>query len=390
VSKHGLSTPMVGNDFFVARPRLQTAGTAPAAVPKPVISIPVAPDTGVYSFPVAVRTVRPVKHPPALLRYAQHGLDTMHRYSVGAFALLFLLVGSSGIQVWAGHASAAIAASAPNIKVQHREPIAGLNTHIPAGQLDTKLKAVTGQHIAIVMGTKTETIVPEAIRNWMSIVTNKAQATSYIHVKEATIVASLQEVAKKHTKTPVNQIVVEHGGTSQVISTGVDGVKIGDTTAIAKEIGKHLLAGSGMSFSVPTETVPFASVTPTSFSKLIEVNVVSKQMYLYENGQMVRQYPISAGAPETPTPIGQFKIQYKLAKQDMRGYNANGTKYFQPNVKWISYFKEGGFAIHGNYWRPASWFGVRNSSHGCVSLPDYQAKQVYEWAPTGTTIVTHT
>jgi lipoprotein-anchoring transpeptidase ErfK/SrfK len=112
-------------------------------------------------------------------------------------------------------------------------------------------------------------------------------------------------------------------------------------------------------------------------------------MYLYQNGQLYKSYPISAGAPETPTPIGQFKTFSKLATQDMRGYNANGTKYFQPHVHWISYFLPGGYAIHGNYWRPQSWFGNINSSHGCVSLPDAQAKEVYDWTPVGTTIITH-
>jgi len=97
---------------------------------------------------------------------------------------------------------------------------------------------------------------------------------------------------------------------------------------------------------------------------------------------------ISAGAPETPTPLGQYKIYAKFTRQDMRGFNPNGTKYFQPNVQWINYFYAGN-AIHGNYWRPTSWFGNRNSSHGCVSLPNDEAKWVYDWTPIGTPIVTH-
>jgi lipoprotein-anchoring transpeptidase ErfK/SrfK len=97
---------------------------------------------------------------------------------------------------------------------------------------------------------------------------------------------------------------------------------------------------------------------------------------------------VSAGAPETPTPQGHFKIFEKLQVQDMRGYNANGTKYFQPHVRWVGYFS-GSNAIHGNYWRPLSWFGNRNSSHGCVSVPDDQAKWVYNWAPVGTPVVVH-
>jgi lipoprotein-anchoring transpeptidase ErfK/SrfK len=73
----------------------------------------------------------------------------------------------------------------------------------------------------------------------------------------------------------------------------------------------------------------------------------------------------------------------------MKGFNADGTKYLQPHVHWINYFLPGGYAVHGNYWRPLSWFGNINSSHGCVSLPDDQAQWVYNWAPIGTTVITH-
>jgi lipoprotein-anchoring transpeptidase ErfK/SrfK len=111
-------------------------------------------------------------------------------------------------------------------------------------------------------------------------------------------------------------------------------------------------------------------------------------MYLYDKGQFTRQYPISAGAPITPTPIGQFKVYSKIPLQDMKGNNPDGSKYLQPNVRWISYFKAGGYAVHGNYWRPASVFGAVNTSHGCVSLPEDQV--VYDWTTIGTTVIVHT
>jgi lipoprotein-anchoring transpeptidase ErfK/SrfK len=110
-------------------------------------------------------------------------------------------------------------------------------------------------------------------------------------------------------------------------------------------------------------------------------------MYLYDNGNLTSTYAISAGAVKTPTPIGEFHIWEKLAKQTMRG--TYPVPYVQPNVPWINYFDHNGDAIHGNYWRPASVFGNVNTSHGCVSLPVSQAEAVYNWAPIGTTVITH-
>lgn len=72
----------------------------------------------------------------------------------------------------------------------------------------------------------------------------------------------------------------------------------------------------------------------------------------------------------------------------MSGYNVNGTKYFQPKVPYVNYF-DGADAIHGNYWRPPSWFGNINSSHGCVGLQVSDSEWIYNWAPIGTTVIVH-
>ena len=55
------------------------------------------------------------------------------------------------------------------------------------------------------------------------------------------------------------------------------------------------------------------------------------------------------------------------------------------NVSWVA-FIHGGYALHGAYWR--STFGY-SGSHGCINLPVATAQQVFEWAPIGTTVVTH-
>ena len=109
-------------------------------------------------------------------------------------------------------------------------------------------------------------------------------------------------------------------------------------------------------------------------------------MYVHEYADVVRTFLISAGAPATPTVTGQYKIQTKLVSQDMSGANVDGSRYFQPRVPYVNYFY-GGYAIHGNYWRPASWFGNINSSHGCVGLMTSDAEWLYYWAPVGTPVI---
>jgi lipoprotein-anchoring transpeptidase ErfK/SrfK len=393
VSKSGRPAGLVGNDFFVPRPRLQTA--TPQITPKPAISIPVVSNIPVethfeqYNFEVAVRP-KVYARKQRFTRW-QQVVDFAHDYSLGVFAVMFLMVGSISTQIYSSYASAQIIQNAPVIAQPNRsgKPIAGLNMQVPSSQLASSVSTIASQNISLAIGDKSETLSQDSLRSWLQVVTDNKTNTSYIHVKDTAITASLQDLAKKYTKSAVNQVSVDHDGTTSIIATGKNGLNVSVPADLAKDIAKNVLAGKGMQLSLPTETVPFQAVTPVAFDKLIEVNVVTKQMYLYQNGQLYKSYPISAGAPETPTPIGQFKTFSKLASQDMRGYNANGTKYFQPHVHWISYFLPGGYAIHGNYWRPQSWFGNINSSHGCVSLPDAQAKEVYDWTPVGTTIITH-
>jgi len=72
----------------------------------------------------------------------------------------------------------------------------------------------------------------------------------------------------------------------------------------------------------------------------------------------------------------------------MSGPNTDGSRYVQPNVPWVNYFYRD-YAIHGNYWRPTSYFGNVNSSHGCVGLLTNDAAWLYAWAPIGTAVVVH-
>jgi lipoprotein-anchoring transpeptidase ErfK/SrfK len=251
------------------------------------------------------------------------------------------------------------------------------------------MQTLINQGITLKNGDKTTVIKPEVIQSWLSAVANKDGKT-YIHVNAGGINKAVIDAAGAFVIEPKNQInLTQPDGSSQMIAGGSNGTKLGDTTPISNHIASNVIAGKGMAFEVPVETRPFAIVSQTDFDKLITVNTASKQMYLYQKGQLMHQYAISAGAADTPTPLGQFKILSKLVRQDMRGDNADGSRYFQPNVKWINYFAGGGYAIHGNYWRPASVFGNANTSHGCVSLPDHLAKQVYDWAPHGTTVVIH-
>ncbi|HUA13601.1 MAG TPA: L,D-transpeptidase [Candidatus Sulfotelmatobacter sp.] len=269
--------------------------------------------------------------------------------------------------------------------------LTGLNTSIPSSQLANWLNAYDNQPATLNLGSQTVAINPNIIKSWVSINKSAKPGIDNIHLNQTLVASSLENLAQKYVTSPVNQVVATlSNGSSETAIAGRNGTKLANPYAVvaqASTITKNLFSNKGFQVSAPLVTLPFSNVTPASFGKLILVNVNSKVMYLYQNGQIFQTYLVTAGAPATPTPIGEFHIYAKYPIQNMSGYNPNGTPYFQPNVQYVNYFYEGD-AVHGNYWRPASYFGNINSSHGCVGIPDNEAAVVYSWAPIGTTVIT--
>jgi lipoprotein-anchoring transpeptidase ErfK/SrfK len=331
---------------------------------------------------------------PAARRQTPNRLyETLHRYSLASFAVLFLLVSTSA--VWVGRAywvsQIKLPAAARHQLHIPAQPAKGPNLIVASSDLVSTVARITQQPLDLTIGQKSVAISADTVKSWLQIVSDKQAGVSYIHVDNKAASKSLAELAAPFVKTPLNQVIVANAdGSQRVIYPGRNGTTIGNTDTALGQISQGLLSAKGLQLNLPITTQAFGASTAADFDKLIEVNIVTKQMYLYDKGQLTHSYLISAGAPATPTPIGEFKIYQKLAVQDMHGFNANGTKYFQPHVHWINYFLPGGYAVHGVYWHPSSWFGAINSSHGCVGLLDNQAKEVYDWAPIGTTVITHT
>jgi lipoprotein-anchoring transpeptidase ErfK/SrfK len=401
MSRTLLPTVIVGNEFVVPQPRLVPAAAMPMPASEPIAAPIVSqtvttPVTTERDFaPPASASDTTYAHESAGRHLFETALDVLHHYSLAVFALLFLLVGSTGIQVgsayWAAHILNGEKAVAATIKTPVRT-IAGLNLTVPVNQLATELQTITGQPASITVGDQTKAISPDTIKSWLQITPSADKSQDYIRIKANAISSSLTTIADSYVKAPVNQVTSTSGGTPTVILAGSNGTALADPAGLktqADAVAKTVMDGKGLQFNAPLVSQPFAAVTPAAFGKLIEVNVTTKQMYLYNNGALYMQYPISAGAPATPTPLGEFHIWEKLAVQTMKGFNPNGTPYVQPNVQWINYFDHSGDAVHGNYWRPLSYFGNINSSHGCVSLPNAQAEQVYGWTTIGTTVITH-
>jgi len=113
---------------------------------------------------------------------------------------------------------------------------------------------------------------------------------------------------------------------------------------------------------------------------------ISKQtpqrLYVIDDGRIVFQSPVNTGIRQSPTPEGRFRIFSSMRKRTMKGTDPrNGRKYNDKDVPYVMYF-DGGMAIHGFYRRSYGY----PQSFGCVELPVYKAKELYQLLNGGTGI----
>lgn len=396
---------MVGNEFLTTKQNMKVEVTEPdTSLPPQHLAVAVhsiGHDAVLASMPVTLDNYSETDDQHSSSHrspFIGHVTDHVHmprfagRYPIATAALITLLFGAAIINLAGRYWVAAhITNHATVAAVKPAHVVAGLNLAVPAADLQDKLQSITTQPTTLTVGTYSEQVSSDTIKSWLQITPSKNKSEYYIHVNEAAMASTLTQEANDYARTPVNQVSVDEDGASKVVIGGRDGRSLSDPNSLKTQsqgAAKNVLAAGGLQFNTPLQTVPFQAVTPANFDKLLVASISAKKLWAYQNGQLVNEFLSSDGAPATPTPVGQYKIYAKYAVQDMRGTNPNGTSYFQPKVPWVSYFTAGN-AVHGVYWHPDSWFGVNNSSHGCVGLKVSEAQWVYNWAPIGTTVITH-
>jgi lipoprotein-anchoring transpeptidase ErfK/SrfK len=295
--------------------------------------------------------------------------------------------GSEGTQYGLTNAAAQILASAIQLRAT---PLALTavplepNISMPAlASAKAKLEATLHQKITIAVGDQTVTPSPTDIADWLMLTPTTKGVD--VGVNTDKLHNYLQSVAYDKTASPRSQIT---NGAGEVVAAGVRGTVVTGTDDAQDQIYKSVLSGSGVDVSLTANLTPFKTVVSPGTGKWIEVDLTTKHMYAYSNNAVARTFLISAGAAATPTVTGRFAVYSKYRTQNMYGGNADGSNYFQPNVPYVNYFYRD-YAIHGNYWRPSSYFGNINSSHGCVGVNVNDGAWIYSWAAVGTPVVVH-
>jgi hypothetical protein len=106
---------------------------------------------------------------------------------------------------------------------------------------------------------------------------------------------------------------------------------------------------------------------------LIFIEIEDKRLYLLQDGKCVKEYPVSTGKSDSPSPIGYWKI---IQKADWgEGF---GGRWMGLNVPW------GIYGIHGTVFNDSIG---RAASHGCIRMYNKDVAELYSIVPHGTPVV---
>jgi lipoprotein-anchoring transpeptidase ErfK/SrfK len=249
-----------------------------------------------------------------------------------------------------------------------------------------QIEKTVSQPVSFTVAGQTVTPSQSEIASWLDVSADDKTKSVSITVDDGKVQSYIEGVAANYGHAPVAQVdVTNSDGSNQVLISGQNGVSISGENSVANDVAKNLLNDKGVHENVQVNYVPYTTVYGGDYPKWIIVDLTNKVLYAYQGTQLVNSFLVSAGKPSTPTPTGEYYIWDKLVSQTM-----TGPGYVQPDVPWVNYFDHNGDAIHGVYWRPVSYFGHINSSHGCVGLLENSAEWVYNWAPIGTPVIIHT
>lgn len=133
------------------------------------------------------------------------------------------------------------------------------------------------------------------------------------------------------------------------------------------------------------------NTTGSGGNKYIEVDISQQKMFLFQNGNLFKEYRVSTGL-EYPTPTGEFTILNKVGLGFSNIYNVwmpwwMGFKYSDElnaffGIHELPYTLTDGEKIQ----RPSSFIGTPNTG-GCVALGVGDASEVYRFADLGTKVV---
>jgi lipoprotein-anchoring transpeptidase ErfK/SrfK len=126
------------------------------------------------------------------------------------------------------------------------------------------------------------------------------------------------------------------------------------------------------------------SATATIGRRLeMEIDNDTKQLSVYQDGELLREMPVSLGKPSTPSSYGTMVVMSKERETVFDTFDELGPEEgYRLDIEYAMRLTWGGEFVHSASWSVADQ-GVRNVSHGCVNLAPDNAQWLFDKALVG-------
>jgi D-alanyl-D-alanine endopeptidase (penicillin-binding protein 7) len=173
-----------------------------------------------------------------------------------------------------------------------------------------------------------------------------------------------------------------HSGTERLLVAMYSPGHSGGTTIVdALNLAEYAEAAE-LSTTTPERVINALTIKDAipKEGKFIAADLVAMQLYLYQDGTLMEQYPIKTkGRPGTPweTPGGVYAIQTK----EKNHFSSIGKVYMPYSMQFY-----GNYFIHGWTYYPDGSPTSATFSGGCIKLETEDAKNVFAFADVGTQV----
>lgn len=229
-------------------------------------------------------------------------------------------------------------------------------------------------------GPETELLDGNTIHEWLSVDHNLD-----VTINKQAITEYITSLSKKYNTVGMTREFTTSTGLRIEVSGGIYGWKI-NSAAESEALYNHIINADDIQKEPIYSQRAITREGNEIGNTYVEINITRQHLWFYKDGTLITQGSIVTGNPNrgNATVLGVYMINYK-----QRGATLTGPDYAAKVTYWMPFF--GHIGLHDASWRYR--FGgeiyKRNGSHGCVNLPLYLAKIIYENIEEGTPIIVY-
>jgi lipoprotein-anchoring transpeptidase ErfK/SrfK len=154
--------------------------------------------------------------------------------------------------------------------------------------------------------------------------------------------------------------------------------------AVLASVAALTTVSSALQVALPVQSGANAPESAKATVRWVLVSIPDRKLALFENGRVVRIYPVAVGKISTPSPVGEFKIVNRVTNPTYyhKGQIIAAGKGNPVGTRWMGLSAKG-YGIHGTN-QPNS-IG-KAASTGCIRMSRKELEELFTIVDVGDTV----